>query len=219
MFKQLLKEIERIVTQYVIIAGIFGVGYAVHFFASDKWGGTIALGIIGSAIGGFAGTYIRKIVRYTANVRFRKGRLQRTGDGGEDYWTALVRKEMPSPITRPFDHFVRPFPGTEITVDVHGAGSVRHNKRPMTVIGAHEKFIVSVGHADKTATPPGELYKVLRDRGKKAVINIKRFWENGEYTDLPEDARKILSEKEFYILLGLSVLERDGLKIQVIEGK
>lgn len=177
--------------------------------------GDMTNAFVGAAFLGTLGAWGEKIRRYWANVRYRVGKLQKTGDGGEDCWSTIVDKEWISFWKYPLDHFRKPFLGTEVTVDCAGyaPGSVRCGGRPLTVLGKHEDFIVPIGSADKAAySARKEWERVLAIN--TYGINIESIVLKGlRYCDLPENSKRSISKCDFYTLMGLHILQRDGLQI------
>jgi hypothetical protein len=178
-----------------------------------------AVGIIALTI---IGAYGEKLRRYHARVRFRQGKLQRTGDGGEDCWTILLRKRWANLLTHPFSHVFKPAPGLEVTVDIDGRnrGSVRCFERPITVIAAHERFVVGIGHCDIAPSVTVNHFHDLEKVSKLAGVCISDYIDNGQYDDLPDNVKceepehGKITEKQFYSHMGLFLLSHHGLKIE-----
>lgn len=202
--------------QHAIVWGA-AAGYAgATALAASHASGSLAVLVAGAMVGGPVAAYSEKIRRYFANVRYRVGRLQKTGDGGEDCWTVLVKKDWIPFWASPLWHLIRPFLGTEITVDCAGyaPGSVRYNRRPVSVLGKHEPFVVAVGHNDVAAADAGGLLDTLRGIAANAGVLIDGHnMPTIQYEDLTPDQQREMTEQDFYILLGLEILVRDGLQM------
>ncbi len=162
------------------------------------------------------GAYGNKVRRFGADVRYRAGKLQRTGDGGQDQWTVIVAKHWVPFWRSPLDHFKLPFHATEVTVDTGGyaAGSVRCGKRPITVIAGHEKTVVPIGSDDSAPSATRHEVARLATVAVKADIGMRNIMASDTgYDDLTKFQRQKMSENDFYKLLGLCILKRDGLKL------
>jgi len=210
------KRCREIIIEHLIFWPIFSLYALSVWYGTTNFGGWAA-----SAVGlialGIIGAYGEKLRRYHAKVRFRQGCLQRTGDGGEDCWTVLLRKRWANFLTHPFTHVFKPAPGLEQKVDCAGEfpGSVRMREKPMRVIAQHEKYIDAIGHADVAPSSTRKLLDDLLLKAKREGINIADYADL-YFEDLVERRKQkridgVLEEEEFYQLLGLHILERDGL--------
>lgn len=209
-----MKLCKEIVVEHCLFWPIFGVYIASVYVGTTSFGAwaASAVGIVAVAI---VGAYGEKLRRYHARVRYRVGKLQRTGDGGEDCWTVLLRKRWANLLTHPFSHVFKPAPGLEMTIDCGGyaTGSVRLFERPMTVIAAHEKFVVGIGHADYTAECAGQLMQEIEELSAEVGVNVEDYIDK-DYDDVPQGIRDSgrFPEEQFYKLLGFYIMDRDGLQ-------
>lgn len=167
--------------------------------------------LLTAGIGTPVALYFDKLRRYFANVRYRQGRLQRTGDGGEDCWTVIVEKYWISFWKYPLWHFIRPFTAWEVTVDCGGysPGSIRSGERALNFIAQHEKFCVKIGHNDIAPNPANVKFEQLVRKSTAAGLNtdidlLLSYNNNNGY----------LTDQNRLTLIGLLILERDGLQFQ-----
>lgn len=205
-----MKKTTTIIQHLVFWPMVFLYAY-LSFLASTN----VKLSFFGLLLTAGIGTpvalYFDKLRRYFANVRYRQGRLQRTGDGGEDCWTVIVEKYWISFWQYPLWHFIRPFTAWEVTVDCGGysPGSVRSGERALGFIAQHEKFCVKIGHNDVAPKAAGEKIEQLIDKAVAAKIPIDvdlllRYNDNEGY----------LTDCNRLTLVGLLILERDGLQFE-----
>lgn len=166
--------------------------------------------LLTAGIGTPIAIYFEKIRRYFANVRYRQGRLQRTGDGGEDCWSVIVKKYWIPFWKYPVWHFIRPFAAWEVTVDCGGysPGSIRSGKRALGFIAQHEKFCVAVGHNDIVTPAATQRMEYLTGVANNAMIDVDCI---GKEKFVKYQHNDNMTLDEYMTLDGLLILERDGL--------
>lgn len=172
---------------------------------------TLVSVVIMAALGGYG----VKIRRANANVRYRVGKVLETGDGGSDYYSTLLRVQITPFLTRPWDHFRKPFPADELTVPHAGlnAGSCRMNIRPVSNVEKGVR-VFDIGNTDQT--PNDNAHYRLRDLMEKIDSRIIEdcIVNNRNYSDLDKETKDGINRKEFYECMGLRIFEKDGLKMQ-----
>lgn len=185
---------------------------ATHYAILGSLTNTLVSVVIMAALGGYG----VKIRRANANVRYRVGKVLETGDGGSDYYSVLLRVTRTPFLTRPWDHFRKPFPADELTIPHAGlnAGTCRMNIRPVSNV-EKEVRVFDIGDTDRAPNDnaKSQLYALQQLGGfREPVVDMKQIVADGKNYSEVAEAQKITRE-DFYKWMGLEILVRDGLKM------
>ena len=169
---------------------------------------------VATAFLGPLGVYGARITRYFQNVRYRKAKCIRTGDGGNNYVEVICEKYWNDFWPAPLDHLKLPIQVfvTQVDLQGHSEGGVRSGKCALKSIAKHDADAVPLAHNEMATEETFRRLKELRFLLDKARISIS--WVTNfdlKYESLSDWSKNVISENDYYELVGLEIMERDGL--------
>lgn len=127
--------------------------------------------VVAGAFGKPLAEYIWRVSRYFKDVRLRVPKYIKTGDGGDNYYSLIMKKYWNPFLVAPLDHIKLPIKAHEVCIDVGGSheGGIFSGKRPLSSIAANEKNcfpIPSNAHVGRDATDRYLKLLEMRQDGK-----------------------------------------------------